>query len=468
MTKIKAIFQKWFGGNPVEDEFRIKFSQKALLALIIPLIAEQFLGMLMGIADTIMVSSLGDAAVSGVSLVDMIFILFFNVLNALATGGAIISSRAVGENNPDKARRSASCLVLIAAVSSVALMIFVYAFDKSLLRLLFGTIEDDVMSAAVTYMRITLISFPAVALYNSAAALFRAIGNSKISMITQTAVNVLNIAGNAVFIFVFKWGIAGAALATLLGRLAAAAFLLVKLADKNTPIRVDYKKLFREKPDSGLMKNILSIGVPSSLENGTFQLGKILVLSVISGFGTAQITANAVGNNMAAFGVMTGFAYSFGIVTIVGQCVGAGDWRAVKYYAAKLIRLSYLTLAVFNALLFAALPLMLSFYSVSDEARELAILLIFIHNGFAVLFWTPAFVLPNAMKAVGDAKFVMVIAILSMFIFRVGFSYILGVQLGLGAIGVWLAMIIDWIFRTICFFIRWKQKMKAAELKYEN
>ena len=328
MNKIKSFFKKYFGENECELEFKLRFSDKALWTLILPLIVEQFLGTLMGIADTVMVSSQGDAAVSGVSLVDMIFVLFFNIFSALATGGAVVASRAIGEENHEKARRSASCLLVICLAASLGLMALVYIFDTRLLKLLFGSIENDVMSAAEIYMHTTLVSFPMVALYSAAAALFRAEGNSKISMITQTAVNVFNIAGNALFIFVFKWGVFGAALATLLGRALSCVYLLVKLADKKNTIFVDYRRLFAG--ERGLYKNILSIGLPGSLESGTFQLGRILVLSIISTFGTAQITANAVANNIDSFGVMVGFAFSFAIVTVVGQCVGAGDWRAVK------------------------------------------------------------------------------------------------------------------------------------------
>lgn len=277
-------------------------------------------------------------------------------------------------------------------------------------------------------------------------------------MITQTAVNVFNIAGNALFIFVFKWGVFGAALATLLGRALSCVYLLVKLADKKNTIFVDYRRLFAG--ERGLYKNILSIGLPGSLESGTFQLGRILVLSIISTFGTAQITANAVANNIDSFGVMVGFAFSFAIVTVVGQCVGAGDWRAVKYYTAKLLRLSILSEAVFNVILFACLPLLLSLYKVTPESRSLAVILICIHNICAVVLWTHSFVLPGAMKAIGDAKFVMVTAVLSMFIFRVGMSYILGIKLGMGAIGVWISMIVDWIARITCFRLRWGAKMK--------
>lgn len=461
MNTIKTTFKKIFGENPCENDFKVKFTTSALFALVLPLVVEQFLGTLMGIADTVMVSSQGDAAVSGVSLVDMIFVLFFNIFSALATGGAVVASRAIGEQKPEKSRRAASCLLVVCAAASLFLMAVVYIFDTSLLSLLFGSIEPDVMTAAETYMRVTLVSFPMVALYTAVAALFRAEGNSKISMITQIAVNVLNIVGNAVFIYIFKWGVFGAALATVIGRLGACVFLLVKIADKKNIIHIDYKKLITPN-SSGIYRSILAIGLPGSLESGTFQLGKIMVLSIISTFGTAQITANAVANNIAGFGVMVGSAFSYAIITVVGQCVGADDWKAVKYYTSKLLRWSILSELVSNIVIFALLPLLLSLYSVTPESRSLAITLILVHNICAIPLWTHGFVLPGAMKAAGEAKFVMIAAVLSMFILRVGMSYVLGITMGLGALGVWISMIIDWVGRITCFVIRWNKKMKKC------
>ncbi|MBO6053230.1 MAG: MATE family efflux transporter, partial [Clostridia bacterium] len=215
------------------------------------------------------------------------------------------------------------------------------------------------------------------------------------------------------------------------------------IADKRLEISVDYRALFTKKPDGSTVRSILGVGLPGSLESGTFQLGRILVLSIISTFGTAQIAANAVANNIDTFGVMTGFAFNLAIITVVGQCVGADDWRAVRYYSAKLLRMCYAAFVLFNAVLLSVMPLILRLYRVSDEARSLAVILILIHNLCAVLLWTPSFVTPNAMKAGGDARFVMIIAVLSMFLFRVGFSEILGRRMGLGAIGVWITMVID-------------------------
>lgn len=458
--RLKQLFTRAFGENPEEDSFSIRFSNKTLFALLLPLVAEQFLSILMGIMDTVMVSSLGDASVSGVSLVDMIFILFINIFNALATGGAVIASRCVGAKNPDGAARSARTIILISLAASLLMLGVAAAADTRLLRLLYGQIEDDVMAASTVYMRTTMISFPFIALYSACAALFRSVGNSKISMVSSTAANLFNVAGNAFTIFVLKWGVFGAALSTVVSRFLLMAYFLVKIADKNLAVRVDYKALLTEKPDGGTAKSILSVGLPGSLESGTFQLGRILVLSIISTFGTAQIAANAVANNIDTFGVMTGFAFNLAIITVAGQCVGAGDWRAVRYYTGKLLRMSYASFVLFNAVLFSVLPLLLKLYQVSPEAHDLAVTLILIHNLSAIVLWTPSFVTPNAMKAAGDARFVMIAAVLSMFLFRVGFSEIFGRRMGMGAVGVWIAMVLDWIFRTVVFEIRWRRTLK--------
>jgi len=436
-----------------ERDFKIQFSRQALIALIVPLIIEQMLGLLMGIVDTMMVSGLGDAAVSGVSLVDMLCALFINMFGALATGGAVIASRAIGAGDPDRAKRSAVGLMLICLTASLAIMGVVYAADVRLIRLLYGELEADVSRAARTYLLVSAVSFPFLALYNGAAALFRSMGNSKISMICSIFVNMLNVAGNALCIYVFHLGVFGAALATVTGRIVACVFLMIRLGDRRLPVHIDYRRVFKEKIDGAIVRNILSVGIPGSLESGTFQLGRVLVLGIISACGTVQIAANAVANNIDSFGVMPGFAFSMAIVTVVGQCVGAGDMRAARFYAYKIMKYCYAALLIVNIGIFAGLSFIMGFYSVSAEAAELARILIIIHNGFAVLLWTPAFVLPNAMKATGDAKFVMVVSMVSMFVFRV----LLSSLLGMGAVGVWCAMVVDWVCRIVCFWIRWKK-----------
>ncbi len=467
MRTIRSVLQKLFGEREEEQSFALRFSNKDLAALILPLIAEQFLGVLMGAMDTMMVSSLGDASVSGVSLIDQIYVLFFSVLSALATGGAVVASRKIGAKKPREACRSALSLMFISLTASLLLLILVSVADVRLIRLLYGTIEPEVMDAAAVYMRTIAISFPAVGIYGAASALFRSMGNSRITMLASSAANLLNIAGNALCIFVLHWGVFGAALATVISRFVLAVFFLIRIKRPDQDIHFDFFQLFREKPDKKLARSILSVGLPGSLESGTFQLGRILVLSIISTFGTVQITANAVAGNIDNLGVMPGFAFQLAMITVVGQCLGAGDKKAVRYYTAKLLRLCWALFLVYDTiLLFAALPTLLTLYKVSPDARDLAVKLIFIHNGIGIFLWTPGFVLPNALKAVGEARYVMIVAVLSMFIFRVGLSKILA-GYGWGALGVWWAMIADWIIRITFFVLRWRkwcrEKSRLAE-----
>ena len=292
MNHRPSFFARLFGESPEENDFAVRFSNGTLLALLLPLVAEQFLSILMGIMDTVMVSSLGDASVSGVSLVDMIFILFINIFNALATGGAVIASRCVGAKKPEDARRAANSVFLISLSASLLILGAVAVADTRLLALLYGSVEADVMGASAVYMRVCVISFPFIALYSASAALFRSVGNSKISMIASTAANLVNVAGNALTIFVFRWGVFGAAVSTVFSRFLLMVYFLVKIADRKLEVSVDYRALFTKKPDLPSVRSILGVGLPGSLESGTFQLGRILVLSIISTFGTAQIAAN--------------------------------------------------------------------------------------------------------------------------------------------------------------------------------
>ncbi len=462
MNKIKAFFKKYFGENECEAEFKLRFSDKALWTLILPLIVEQFLGTLMGIADTVMVSSQGDAAVSGVSLVDMIFVLFFNIFSALATGGAVVASRAIGEENHEKARRSASCLLVICLAASLGLMAIVYVLDTRLLRLLFGSIENDVMSAAEIYMHTTLVSFPMVALYSAAAALFRAEGNSKISMQISVLMNIINIVGNAVCIFGLKMGVDGVAWPSVISRVVAAALILARCYQKGHALTVP-KTI---KLDGKMAKRILGIGIPSAFENSLFEAGRILVVSMISTFGTVQIAANAVANNLDGMGTIPGKALGLAMITVVGRCIGAGDSEQAVYYTKKLMVWAYIAMGVFNGAILLFLPQIVSIYALSGATMQLAILLVQIHAGSGLFLWPASFVLPNALRAANDVKFTMVVSVLSMAIWRLGFSYLIGVHMGLGAIGVWIAMVVDWVCRVVCFVLRfrsgvWKTKYIA-------
>lgn len=426
------------------------FDNKALKKLIIPLVVEQLLVITVGFADTVMVASVGEAAVSAVSLVDAINILLINIFAALGTGGAVVAAQFIGQGSKDKAKYSAKQLILITALLSVIIMVIVIAFNVPLLHMVFGNVEVDVMKNAEIYFLFSAMSYPFIALYNSGAALFRAIGNSKISMINSAVMNVINIILNAIFIFVFRWGVFGAVLATLIARAVACIVILKMLSHRDNDVCVnDY---LHWKFDFMYIKKILAIGIPSGLENGMFQLGKILVQSLIATFGTYSIAANAV--NLAQMQIIPGMAMSLAMVTVVGQCVGANDYKQAKYYVKKLLKITYLSMAGLIVVLIIATPSILTFYSLSKETTDLAYQCIFLHAIIAALIWPTSFTFPNALRAANDAKFTMIVSAASMLIFRLCFSYVLGQYMNLGLIGVWIAMFIDWGVR--CIFFIWR------------
>lgn len=454
------------------------FSKKDLQKLIIPLIIEQLLGISVGMFDTIMISSLGESAVSGVSLVDMLNVLMINIFAALATGGAVICAYELGKikklmeqdtsvkNDFPGARSAAKQLLIVLLVASILVAGLALFFRVGLLRLCFGAIEDDVMANALSYFVISAISYPFIAIYNGLAALFRTMGNSKITMIASFFMNLLNICGNALFIYVFNWGVAGAAWSTTISRFLGMLLLFVIISNKNHEIYINLREKFRL--DFHVMKKILGIGIPGSLENSVFQLGRILVISMIAGFGTTQVAANAVANNLDSLGCIPGQALGLAVVTVVGQCIGAGDYDSARQYEQKLLKFAYLSMAVVNILILVSLPLSLKLYNLTKETLELAAILVILHDGFAMIFWPTAFVLPNALRAAQDVRFTMVVSIFSMIAFRIFFSWVIGVRFGMGIIGVWIAMIIDWVFRGGLFIWRVRSGRWLMHVKPKN
>ena len=428
------------------------FSGNKLRRLIVPLIIEQGLAIAVGMADTIMISAVSESAVSGVSLVDMVNIIIINIFSALATGGAVVVAQFIGAEKPEKVRDSVQQLLMVSFCISLFLMGALLLLRKPIMHTLFGKIEPDVWDHAMQYLWVTALSFPFIALYNAGAALFRAIGNSRVSMLTSFISNIVNVVGNAVFLFLCHWGVFGVAFSTLIARGVAMVIILILLTRKNQPITWNWRQRYR--PNGELIHRILTIGIPNALENSVFQLGKLVIMSIVAAFGTAQITANAIGNNFSSLGAIPGSAMGLAILTVIGQCVGAQDEEQIYYYTKKLLKLTYLIGGIVNALILVTLPITIHLYDVSAETAALAMKLVWIHDGFAILFWPASFALPNALRAANDVRSTMVVSIFSMIVFRVLFSYILGQWLQMGVIGVWIAMIIDWVFRCFVFVFR--------------
>ncbi|MGN0297816.1 MAG: MATE family efflux transporter [Lachnospiraceae bacterium] len=430
----------------------MQFTNQDLKKLIIPLVVEQFLAVSVGMADTMMISSVGEAAISGVSLVDMINNLIITLFASMATGGAVVASQYIGRKDSQHACQSANQLVIIMVTTSILVAVVFLIFRHPILRLFFGSIEADVMDACLIYLVISALSYPFLSLYNGCAALFRAMENSKISMTTSIIMNVVNIIGNAIFIYIFEWGIAGAALASLIGRALACVIIFCLLKNETNPIHRN--KITKIRLDMSMIRRILHIGIPGGLEGSIFQLGRVLVVSIISGFGTVQIAANAVANNLDGMGCIPSQALNLAMVTVVGQCIGAGDTEQAKYYTKKILKIAYICGGLWNLLILVTMPLTLNVYSLTAESRQLAMILILIHDGCAIFLWPASFTLPNALRAANDVRFPMVLSIGSMFVFRIGLSILLGIFLGWGAIGVWIGMVVDWMFRVSAFVWR--------------
>lgn len=432
--------------------------------IIVPLLIEQALAVTVGMLDTVMVASAGEAAVSGVSLVDTLNLLLIYVFSALAGGGAIVISQLLGKGVKETAQEASRQLILVVAAAAVFLTLIAVGLRKPLLNWIYGSIDAEVMANARIYFLFTALSYPFLGIYNACAAIFRAAGNSKISMTTSLMMNGINVAGNALLIFVFHMGAAGAAIATLFARIVGAGFMLLRIRSPKANLRI--VGLLKIRPEWNLIKRICWIGVPNGIENGMFQFGKVLTQSLVSGFGTVQIAANAAASSLASLQYVPGQAISLAMVVVVGRCVGAGEKEQAKRYTKVLLGSAYgmiLLVSVFMCLFAKNLA---GLYNLSGDGIALAVQIIFCHSLCISTIWPLAFTLPNAFRAASDVRYTMVLAVFSMWLFRVGLSVVFGKVLGMGVMGVWLAMFCDWLFRAVVFVVRfysgkWLTKYKS-------
>jgi putative MATE family efflux protein len=433
----------------------MEWDNRAILRLLWPLVIEQLLLVTMGIADTVMVSSVGEFAVSGVSIVDAINVLLVTAFAALATGGAVVTSQYIGRRDHGKACRAARQLVYAALALSLAVMVLALSLRDQILGLIYGHIDRDVMEAARTYFLITAFSYPFLALYNTGAALFRSMGNSRITMLVSLVVNIVNIAGNALLIFVFKIGVAGAALSTLVSRIAASWILMGMLLSRKRMLPLNLLGLFSFRLEPAMIRSILNIGIPSGLESYIFQLGKLFTSRLVTSFGTYAIAANAVCGviNSAAF--MPANAFSLAMITIVGQYVGAGDYGAAKRKVAALMKMVYTLIICTSIATYLVRNPLLRLFNLSPEAYALSLRYLWILCFINPLVWPLSFGLPNALRAAGDARYCLVAGVSSMWILRISSAFLLALVFKMGPMGIYWAMAADWFVRSFLFCQRW-------------
>lgn len=437
-----------------QDTKSFLFSNADLKKLIIPLTLEQILFMLVGIADTLMVSAIGEEAISGVSLINILEYFTYTVMSAICSGGGIVISQYIGAKNNRLAKETSNQLVSLAlGISFVWTGLGIY-FHAEFLNLLYGNVDSGVMQAADTYFLIAVCSIPCVAVHQSCSAMFRAINETKIPLYTVILLNITNIVGNYLAVYVLHAGVLGVAVATVLARVVGNALMLYFSMQTKFVLHVRIKELF--KFNLLLIRKILGISIPNGIENGLFAAGKVIMTSIVALFGTTQTAANAVSNTYQISAIFFVNSINMAMLTVVGQCVGANQYEQAKYYVRKLLKLSFVCTAVLSTIVIVAMPFTLKFYNISKETQDLVIVLVIIHNIAATFLQPLCFNLPNAIRAAGDVGFTMRAGIGSMMIFRLGVAYIAGILLNYQILGVWFAMVADWFVRSLLFAYRWK------------
>lgn len=430
----------------------LEFSNRELRQMIVPLFFEQLLAMLVGMADTLVISYAGEAAVSGVSLVNQFNTIFIYLFTALASGGAVVISQYIGRRALEKAGASASQLLLFSTIFSVAVMGIVLIGNEQIMGMMFGKVEDSVMDACVTYLRISAYSYPALAIYNSGAALYRSLGKTNVTLYLSVISNVINVIGNLVGVFVLHAGVAGVAYPSLIARtFSAVAVTFLCFSGRN---EVFYRKKWIFQWDGASMKQILRIAVPNGVENGIFQLVKVALSSMVALFGTYQIAANGVAQSIWSLAALAGVAMGPVFITVIGQCMGSQNTEAADAYFKKLIRITLVISFAWNLLIFLMTPLFLRFYALEPETKQLVIWLVLIHNVFNAAAFPFSGALSNGLRAAGDVKFTMYVSMISTIAGRLFLSYLLGLVFDLGVIGIAVAMVCDWVIRAVIFIWR--------------
>ncbi|WP_432364338.1 MATE family efflux transporter [Blautia luti] len=430
------------------------FSNKQLKDMILPLLMEQFLLMLVGLADTMVVSYAGEAAVSGVSLVNSFNTIFINLFTALASGGAVVVSQYIGRRDMKMASESSSQLLMVATVFAVVISIPVLIWKVPLLKGLFGKVEPDVMEACKTYLRISVYSFPALGIYNAGTALYRSIGKTSVTTKISIVSNLINVAGNLIGVFVFRAGVAGVAYPSLIAR-TFSAVVITLLCFREKEVRYVGRWIFQWNRE--LLKKMLSIAIPNGVESGIFQFVKVALSSVVALFGTYQIAANGISQSIWSVAALISVTMGPVFITVIGQCMGAGDIRQAEYYFRKLTKVTVCISVAWNTLIFLITPLLIKIFAVSRQTGQMILYLVLIHNIANAVVFPFADPLGKGLRAAGDAMFTMGISLFTTIGVRLILSILLGIVLDLGVIGIALAMCLDWTVRGVIFWIRFRQ-----------
>lgn len=434
------------------DQKHLLFDNHALFLLLVPIVIEQLLNSLMGMIDTMMVSTVGSEAISAVSLVDSFNNLIIQVFSAMAAGAAIICSQYLGSGNAQETNKAARQVVLTVTVISAVVMLVCLLGRERLLYVIFGEVEEEVMKGCLVYFLITVVSYPFLALFSVGAALFRAGGNSGFPMKVSVISNILNIAGNVVFIYGFQWSVGGAALSTLISRIFSMAVIFYALRRPRQVIVVrDYKKI---RPDLPLIWKIMAIGIPSGIENGMFQFGKLAIQSTVSTMGTAAIAAQAMASILEGLNGMCGIGIGIGLMTVVGQCIGAGRYEEAKYYIVKLTKAAWVSILISCLVVFAITKPVTWLAGMEASSAELCFEMVTAITIVKPIAWVGSFIISYGLRAAGDVKFSMIVSTITMWCCRVVLCVFLVRVYHFGPMAVWIGMFADWAVRSVIFAAR--------------
>lgn len=437
------------------------FSNRDLLHLFLPLILEQLLAFMVGLSDSLMAASIEEAAVSGISLVDQVMALIISLFTALAAGGTIVMAQYWGSSETECAKDTANQLIRVAGVAGICVMMFIYLMHDVILYKFFGDMTQAVFAHANIYFLIVAASVPFIALYHAGAAVFRTVGNTKLPMLIMLSMNLLNVAGNIIFVLVLHLGTAGIAIPTLVSRMGAALLIIAFAMHSGQSLQLECKRMLQS--NSALIYQILRIGIPYGLENGMFYFGKLLVLSLVSTFGTAAIAANAVGGTICSFEALPGMAIGMGFSVVIAQCVGANDYGQLRYYTRKIMTVIYMVQLLTAIVVLTILPMVLRMYNLSADAARWTSQIAWSHAVVMVLIWPLGNALSAVFRAAGDAKFPMVISSMTMCICRVALAYLLVYVFGMNMLATWLAIYCDWFIKGAIFIWRYRQQFSNTK-----
>lgn len=444
------------------------FSGKALFLLVVPIVVESVFSTSLGMIDSVMVSNwIGDNAGNAVGNVDDVSNLIIQLFSAFATGGVIITSQYLGAGRTDDANKSAKHVVVIVMLASTAICLLCLALNYPLLKLFFGGVSEQVFGYQRQYFYIIAASFPFIGLFNVCAALLRAQRKSLVTMTSAGLSLIVNLILNTLFMYVWRWEVIGAALATLLSRMVPALYTFALITRKRFAVHINVFEKFRF--DRSMVKHILFIAVPSGIENCLFQLGKVMTSTFVNaGFYTTyseafpqgvniEANANSMAKALNGIASVVGGGVNTSALTVVGQAVGTGDADQTKYYIKKMFAVAFAANAVAVSAILATCHWLVQLYGYSQEAQNEALKCLYFCLCFQFVTYPLSFTAPAVLKATSDVKYVMFVAVGSMILVRVGLCWLLvggvcGVRLG--AFGYWIAMCADWVMRSVLFMAR--------------